>query len=253
MNLPEAVILITGAGSGIGRALAESFARHGARVVCAGRREAPLAETVARIKASGGKAFPLVMDVTDERAVRSGVGHVIDSQDHIDVLFNNAGRFTCIAGVQEADPSEWWGDVTTNLLGPFLLMRYVLPHMLTRNYGVVINMNGGRPPGGSSYAASKAGLMELTRVLTLELKKAGSNVIVLSADPGFVRTPMTEHQARSEAGRHWLPGVAKLLAQGKTRPATDIAEAAVRIVAAARPEMSGKHFGPDTQPEDLLR
>jgi len=164
----------------------------------------------------------------------------------IDVLFNNAGRFASIAGVHEVEPANWWQDVTVNLYGSLLTIRAVLPEMLERDEGIVINMNGGRPVGGSGYACGKAGLMELTRVLAAELKMMGSSVMVFGAGPGLVRTEMTELQADTEAGRKWIPSTKASFDAGRTRRPEEIACATVRLVEAAKPEWSGRSYGPDT-------
>ena len=93
------------------------------------------------------------------------VSHCEERYGGIDVLVNNAGRFHSIGGLHEIHPEDWWADVTVNLYGPMLMISSILPGMLSRDRGVIINMDGGRPAGGSSYASSKAGLMELTEKL----------------------------------------------------------------------------------------
>lgn len=164
----------------------------------------------------------------------------------VDVLFNNAGSFQSIAGVHEVDSELWWQDVTINLLGSLLVIRAVLPGMIERDRGIIISMDGGRPVGGSGYACGKAGLMELTRVLCAELKQQGSRVMVFSAGPGLVRTEMTELQAATEAGRRWIPSTAECFETGQLRAPEEIARTTVRLVQCARPEWSGRGFGPDT-------
>jgi len=171
---------------------------------------------------------------------------VFDRFGSIDVLFNNAGSFQSIAGVHEVDTEVWWHDVTVNLLGPLLMIRETLPHMMARDEGIIINMNGGRPVGGTGYACGKAGLMELTRILVEELKMQGSRVVVFSAGPGLVRTEMTELQAQTEAGRKWIPSTKESFDAGRTRQPEEIARATIQLVKIATPQMSGKSYGPST-------
>lgn len=246
MNLKGKTVVITGAGSGIGRAIALEFGRNGARLVCCARRPTRIAETAEMIQANGGSALAVPTDITQRREVERMVKRALDEFGAIHVLFNNAGSFQSIAGVVEVDPEVWWNDVTVNLLGSLLCIREVLPHMMKRDEGIIINMNGGRPVGGSGYACGKAGLMELTRILAEELKMQKSNVMVFGAGPGLVRTEMTELQADTEAGRKWIPSTAESFKTGKLRRPEDIALATIKLVQIARPEMSGKNYGPDT-------
>ena len=246
MNINDAVVIVTGAGSGIGRTLAVEFARAGAVVVCCSRTASDLDQTVAAVKTAGGSAVAVPTDVTDQKQVHSLVSDTLNHYGRIDVLFNNAGSFHSIAGVYEADHETWWQDVTVNLYGCFVCMREVLPHMLERNQGIIINMNGGRPPGGSAYAAGKAGLMELTRITALELTMLNSEVMVFSAGPGLVRTAMTELQAFSAAGQRWIPGVKNALEKGAVRRPEEIARKTMQLIARASPAWSGKFYDPDT-------
>jgi len=251
MEVKGSTVIVTGAGSGVGRALALEFARHGARVVCCGRRKDRLKETVASAEAEGGVALAVPCDITVRTQVQAMVARALDAFGSIDVLFNNAGSFQSIAGVHEVDPETWWQDVTVNLYGSLLTIREVLPHMLSRNTGIIINMNGGRPVGGSGYGCGKAGLMELTRILSEELKMATSAVMVFSAGPGLVRTEMTELQANTEAGRKWIPSTQECFDTGRVRQPEDVARATIRLVEIARPEISGKAYGPDTDFSDF--
>ena len=246
MDLNGRTAIVTGSGSGVGRALALEFARHGARVVCCARRKERLDQTVATIAEEGGEGLAVPTDVTDRGQVQHMVATAIDRFGAVDVLFNNAGSFQSIAGVHEVDPDVWWHDVIVNLLGPLHTIREVLPHMMERDEGIIINMNGGRPVGGTGYACGKAGLMELTRILTEELRMQGSHVIVVSAGPGLVRTEMTELQANTDAGRRWIPSTRESFDAGRTRQPEEIASATAKFVRIATPEMSGKNYGPST-------
>ena len=246
MELDGRTAIVTGSGGGIGRAIALEFARSGAGVVCAARRAERLADTVRLIQDQGGSALAVPTDITDPDQVRRMVSAALERFGRIDVLFNNAGSFGSIAGVWESDPRAWWGDVTVNLFGAFLCTRAVLGHMMERDEGIIISMDGGRPTGGTGYACGKAGLMELSRVLIAELRAAGSSIMVFNAGPGLVRTEMTELQANSPAGRKWIPSTKESFDAGSTRRPEEIARAAVKMITAARPELTGTYFTPDT-------
>ena len=239
--------IVTGAGGTIGRALATTLAGAGARVVCVGRRMDPVRETAAVIAGSGGKALALQADVTDPVQVERMASEAKDAYGQIHILINNAARFATIAPVWEADPGGWWADVTTNLRGPMLCARAVLPHMIDRGDGIVINLTGGsRIPGGTGYSCSKAALLRLTELLAKELETTGGDVFAFALGPGFVRSQMTEHQIDSEAGRRWLPSSAENVSEGRDRPPEDCARAAVALLRAARPALNGRAFHPDS-------
>ena len=246
MDLTNRTAVITGSGSGIGRAIALEFGRNGANVVCCSRRKERLEESIDLIEKEGGTAIAVPTDITVREQGQDLVSAALDRFGQIDVLFNNAGSFNSIAGVHELDMDIWWNDVIVNLLGATLCIREILPHLMERNEGIIINMDGGRPVGGTGYATGKAGLMELTRVLVEEQKMEGSSVIVLGAGPGLVRTEMTELQAFSEAGRKWIPSTEKSFEAGHLKKPEEIAQATIEMIKIVKPEHSGKQYGPDT-------
>jgi len=246
MELEGKTVIVSGAGGGIGRGLALEFARNGARVVCCARRKQLLDETVGLIEKEGGVGLSVATDITRPDQVQRMVATTLERFGAVHVLFNNAGSFQFIGAVHEGDPATWWQDVTVNLYGTFLMTREVLPSMLSRDEGIVINMGGGRPPGGSGYACSKVAILEFTRVLAEELKLMKSSVMVFTGGPGLVRTEMTEFQANTAAGRKWIPSTKELLEAGHVRRPEEIARATIKLIEIARPELSGKQYGPDT-------
>lgn len=253
MEIRGKTAIITGSGSGIGRALALQFARNGANVVTCGRRKERLEETVELVEKEDGVAIAVTTDITQRDQVQRLAKTTLESFGAIDILFNNAGSFRSLGGMHEIEPDLWWHDITVNLLGPGLCIREILPHMLDRDEGVIINMDGGRPPGGTGYACGKAGLMEITRILVKELEMLNSRVMVFGAGPGLVRTEMTEYQAEEEAGRRWIPSTAEKLASGNTRQPEDIARATIEMLRIARPEMNGISFNPGTDFVELRK
>ncbi len=253
-DLKDKVVIVTGAGSGVGRALALKFGASGARVICAARRADRIQGTAATIEANGGTALAVQVDVADIVQVEHMVSQSLDAFGQIDVLFNNAGSFGAIGAVWEVDPELWWHDVTVNLRGTMLCCRAVLPHMLKRDSGILINMTGGNQiPGGTGYSCSKVGVVRFTELLAKELNQQGSSVLAFIMGPGFVRTEMTEIQIQTVEGQKWLPSSKDAVDQARDRPPEDCARAAVKLILAACPELSGGTFGPDTDFDNVLR
>jgi len=254
MDLKDKVVIVTGAGSGVGRALALEFGARGARVICAARTADRIQATAATIKANGGTALAVQTDVTDIVQVKRMVSQSLDAFGQINVLFNNAGSFGAIGAVWQVDPELWWHDVTVNLRGIMLCCREVLPHMLKRDSGILINMTGGNQiPGGTGYSCSKVAVTRFTELLAKELKHEGYSVLAFIMGPGFVRTEMTEFQIRTPEGQKWLPSSKDAVEQGKDRPPEDCARAAAELIRVACPELSGGTFGPDTDFDKSLR
>lgn len=210
-----------------------------------------LEETVGLIQAEGGQACAIPADVTDPVQVDAMVAVALERYGQIDLLFNNAGSFAALGPVWEADPDLWLRDVTTNLYGSFLCARAVLPHMIERKHGIILNMDGGGGAhgpnlGGSGYGSSKAGLLRLTEGMARELERAGSPVLVMAINPGFVETAMTRNIAASETGRRWQSFVSRWIAEGKTHAPQDCALAVLRLLEIAGPELNGCTFDVDT-------
>lgn len=247
MNLTHQVALVTGSGSGIGRAIALEFARQDMRVVCCGRRLDRLEETVRQIEQAGGTGLPVKADITSAADVDRMMGIILDRFGRLDVLFNNAGSFNAIGASWEVDPEVWWNDVTINLRGPMLTSRAALRVMTKQDSGVIINMNGGGAtyplPGGSAYGSSKAALLRYTETLARELERVGSHVLVVAMGPGLVKTEMTQLQVDSEAGRKWIPSTAECFEQGKVRAPEDCARSTVELLRCINPTFNGRIFG----------
>ncbi|GAA2402575.1 SDR family oxidoreductase [Streptomyces glaucosporus] len=183
-------VLVTGAGTGIGRATARAFADEGARVVAVGRRPEPLEET-----ADGRPGItPLPADITAENAPERIVRSVLDSHGRLDVLVNNAG--IVLGGpLGTLVPQEVESLLATDLVAPVLLAGAALP-ALEASGGVIVNVGtavGGRAwPDNSLYAAAKAALDSLTRSWAVELAPSGIRVVAVA--PGAIDTPIGEHR-----------------------------------------------------------
>lgn len=246
MELAGRTAIVTGSGRGIGRAIALEFAREGANVACCARRNDEVEKTVAMIEADGGSGLAVTADVTKRDQVGYLVEATLERYGQIDVLYNNAAAFRALGAVWEVDPDIWWSDFTTNVLGIMLTSRAVLGHMMERNEGVIINMNGGGSwtplPGGSGYGCSKAALLRFTDTLAGELEREDSNVLVLSLGPGFVHTETTDFQRTNPLGVKWIPSSKEALDAGDTRPPSDCAKSAVWLLKVACPQLNGRIF-----------
>ena len=243
MKLKDQVAIVTGASQGIGRAIAQSCAREGARVTLVARTASRLEDVAAEIRDSGSVALAIPADVTDQAAVKAMAERTEAELGPVDLLVNNAGAFYAIGPTWEVDAETWWSDVTINLLGVFLCCREVVPGMVARGKGRVINLIGGGTdaplPYGSAYAASKAAVMRLTENLAVELKEHG--VFAFALRPGFVRTHMSTYQT-SEAGRRWLPDTAQRFEEEKNVPPTMAGDLAVEFASGRFDALTGRYI-----------
>ena len=203
------VALVTGGGRGVGRVIARALARAGYAVAVASRTQSELDETVALIEAAGGTAAARAADVTDRDAVDRVVGDVRSELGEIELLVNNAGTAQAIGPAWEVEPDSWWRDIESNLLSAFLCTRAVVPAMVERGGGRVLNVSSYvavRPsPYLSSYAAAKAAVVSFSEGLAAALAEHG--VPVFTITPGLFRSDLVEHLMTSEEGRKWLPEV----------------------------------------------
>jgi len=192
MSLKDKVALVTGAGRGIGKAIALAYARHGAAVACVARTLAEIHVTAAEITRAGGRAIALGADVRDSEAVGRAFGEASRQLGGIDIVVINAGVTSTRESVEDADPEAWRETIETNLIGAYYCARAAIPHLRRRGAGKIITLGSGLGHRGvatrSAYACSKAGLWMLTRVLAQEL--APFNVSVNELVPGPVDTSM---------------------------------------------------------------
>jgi 3-oxoacyl-[acyl-carrier protein] reductase len=201
MKLEGKVAIITGGSRGIGRAIAETFAREGARVAVnyvKGANEAD--KVVEEIRAVGGEAFPVMADVSDRRQVKKMMDEVMKTYGRLDILVNNAGIGT---GGTTLDTREedWDRVIAVNLKGPFNCTQEAANIMVKQRYGKIINISsisgfGGAPVGELAYACAKAGLIAMTSVAAQDLGPHGVNVNCIA--PGWTRTDMTTRETREK-------------------------------------------------------
>jgi len=193
MEIKGRVVLITGAGRGIGRALAHAFAAAGAKVALLGKTKKNLLEVQRELKDSGAPTVVLAADVSDEGVVSRAVAATEQQLGPVDVLVNNAGIFA-LAPVEKMDALVFDRMLAVNLRGPFLMSRAVLPGMKSRKRGHIVNISStaGRRgfAGGGAYCASKFGLAGLTEAMRYEAR--ASNVRVTCIYPSTVNTELVK-------------------------------------------------------------
>jgi 3-oxoacyl-[acyl-carrier protein] reductase len=191
-NLAGKVVIITGASRGIGAATALALGAAGASVMLIARDAARTADTARQIAAAGGKAEAMPCDVSDYAACQAMVEATSRKLGPVDALVNNAGVIEPISVVGGTDPTQWRRSIEINLIGAYYAIRAVLPGMLERGHGDIINVSSGaalRPQEGwSAYCAGKAGLAMLTRSIDLEHRAAG--IRVFGFQPGTTDTDM---------------------------------------------------------------
>jgi len=189
-RLDGKVAIITGASSGIGAVAGRLFAREGAAVVLAARREAELDDLAEEISASGGKALAVRTDVADAKSVEALVKRTVDSFGRLDIAFNNAGVESGIKPLIEYSEEEFDRVIAINLKGVFLCMKYEIPKMLAGGGGAIVNNSSTVGliawPGLAPYIASKHGMVGLTKTAALEY--AGKGIRVNAIAPSTVRT-----------------------------------------------------------------
>jgi NAD(P)-dependent dehydrogenase (short-subunit alcohol dehydrogenase family) len=208
-RLEQRIAIVTGAGQGIGRAIARGFAREGAGVVIADVNEESARTVKDEIEAGGGRALAMRTDVSNEISVQTMAKKSLEKFGQIDILVNNAGIFPT-SSVEEMSEEDWDRVIGTNLVGAFLCAKAVVPKFLEQGSGRIISLTSGRAfqgaKHGAHYAASKAGIIGFSKSLALELAPHGITVNVIC--PGITDTAQPRgHQTEEE-----------MYAQGKRIP-----------------------------------
>ncbi len=248
MRLENRIALITGAGRGIGRAIAEHFAREGALVAVTDLTVESAADTVSAIEKAGGTAMALAMDVTDEKTVEAGVTAIVEKWGRLDIALANAG-------VQHIDPlhklafSDWRKVMSVHLDGAFLVTRSALGQMYAQGGGTMLYMGSVHSveasPLKAPYVAAKHGMLGLCRAVAKEGAEHGvrSNIIC----PGFVRTPLVDKQIPEQAKELGISEeevISKVMLKntvdGQFTTLEDVSELAVHLAAFPSAAMTGQ-------------
>jgi len=248
------VAIVTGAGRGLGRVTALALARAGVRVGVVARSGEQIAETALEIRKTGGQALAVVADVSDAAAVEHMARQVERTLGPVDLLVNNAATMGPLGPMWEADAGDWWHTFEVNLRGPYLCSRALLPGMIARRRGRIINLATTAATVAvahmGAYVIAKTALIRFTENLAAELINSGVSVFAL--DPGTVRTAMSEYVLESEAGKKWLPWFRKLFDRGRDVPAEKAAQLVVQVASGRADALSGRFLGIADDLEKLL-
>ena len=239
ISLSPKIILVTGGGSGIGRAACIAFGQAGAKVAVAGRTLGKCIAVAADICAAGGTAIALSVDVSRSDDVQRMIRTVVLQFGGLDVIFNNAG-FNVFGTVTELSEADWQTCLNNDLTSVFLAAKYAIPDLIKRNGGVILNTSGTfgiRPARGEvAYAAAKAGVINLTRAIALDYARDNVRCNVICA--GFVDTPATANFSGA-AREQYLEDYQPL--RGMPQP-EDVAMLAVYLVSEAAKMITGQSF-----------
>ena len=254
MLLENQVVLITGGGRGIGRAIAGLFAGEGAAVFLTARTEAELAATAGEISRAGGRAQYAPADLALEADCRRVVAEARGKFGRVDVLVNNGGHYGPVVPVEEYPLEEFDRVIAVHLRAAFLLSKLVLPEMYARGSGVILNISSlsakAAFPWGSAYAAAKAGMLGLTRITAAEAARKGVRVNAIC--PG----PITETRMSKELGHtlatklgvspdEQLAGFLNTILQGRGQTADEVARAALFLCSAQSTAITGQSINVD--------
>lgn len=243
-NFHDQVVLVTGAGRGIGRAIAQEFATHGAIVAANDLTPVNLDQTINQIEARGGRARAYLTDIAKRLPAQNLIGQVVEDWGRIDILINNAG-VEPHASILELDEWDWQRTLDVNLSAPFFLMQAAGRVMRDQGGGVVVNIASiaGRAHGlkdRSAYVASKMGLIGLTREAAREL--AAYHIRVNAVCPGVIKTEMTAHLRQDPAMmQKWLEDIP----QGRLGLPEDVTSVVLFLCSPAAAYLTGQAINVD--------
>ena len=208
MRVEGKVALVTGAGSGIGKAAAIMLAQEGAKVAALGHTADELKETVTQINKAGGEAVAVVADIAQPDQMQTAIKQITDKFGRLDIVFANAGINGTWAPIEELTVEEWNRTINTNLTGTFLTIKYAVPFLKKQGGSVIVtaSVNGTRifsNTGATAYSTTKAGQVAMTKMLALELAKSKVRVNVIC--PGAIETEIDDNTQKRDLDKIQIP------------------------------------------------
>jgi NAD(P)-dependent dehydrogenase (short-subunit alcohol dehydrogenase family) len=244
-GMKDKVALVTGTGSpiGIGKAIALTLAREGCNVICNDIILQDAQQTAAEIRALGQKSMAVGADISNSKEVAGMVKAALDNFGRIDILVNNAGGATAKGPFCEQREEDWDRDISLNLKGVMICTHAVLPQMIQRKYGKIINISSGvakrGAPNFEAYAACKAGIAGFTKSLALALAASGINVNCVA--PGFVWTNF----GGGPPSDNWQETINRSVPQKKATSAQDIANMTAFLASDVSMSIIGQMYSVD--------
>lgn len=247
MELTSQVALVTGAGSGIGKAAALMLARQGAKVGVLGRTRSEIEKTAAEIIEAGGEALVLEADVAAEEDMRRAVHELVSGFGRLDIVVANAGINGVWAPIDDLQPEEWDRTISVNLRGTYLTLHMTVPHLKAQGGGSIIvisSINGNRTfttPGATAYSATKAGQVAMVQQLALELGK--HHIRVNAVCPGEIETSIEDNTRQRHADEtaipvEWPQGQVPI-SDGRPGKSKDVAEVVLFLASSRSQHVTG--------------
>ena len=246
--MQDRVVIVTGAGQGIGEATARIFAEEGASVVIVDMNPASGSATADSIQSGGGKAYFVRADVSNAADVSAMADQSVAAFRKIDILVNVAGVQGMVADIVELPDEEWYRVLNTNITSVYLCSKYCIPHMLAVGGGSIVNLASMQSyfkmPGSSAYAAAKGGIVSLTRSMALDF--ARRNIRVNAVAPGYIDTPLLRGFAQATGDEQgMINGWNSRIPIGRLQKPEEVAQVILFLASARASAVTGATYPVD--------